>query len=243
MPKRKASFNAIARMITLLSDEEQLALVDNPGALKVWTHELLSDQRENEFVRPLSDREAIEILPNLEQHVPRCRQLANEMDFRGKVFWRVKAGCTLKHHVPKLGPCHNDLKYIQNVNFNDEPTQDAVVFWSPRLMPGSVNRNVQEQMELLQETRKRLNLPPYWFSFFGPASLNAALILAEYKQSGKRVPLDRHWARTDSRRSDVHRLSLGDFGEHGLVCDDWDWDDRRGDRIGCFALGVETLGS
>lgn len=34
--------------------------------------------------------------------------------------------------------------------------------------------------------------------------------------------------------ADGDRLNLGNFGENGLNCDNWNWDENRNDNLGCF---------
>lgn len=153
------------------------------------------------------------------------------------VCYTVRAGFTLKQHAPKFGPCEKGFSYLQDWNFNDEPTKDSLVFWIPRLVPGSTSKSKDAQMRLLGEIRARNELPAHHLT-----SLVAGLILVHYKTTGERVPLDRLWVRTDTCCADGCRLCLGRFGESGLDCGRWSFDGYASDYVGVFALGVETLG-
>lgn len=156
--------------------------------------------------------------------------------------YRVVNGFTLKTHAPKAGPCRENFQYLQNWNFEDKPTTDCLVFWIPRLVPGSTAKTVDEQKTLLAEFRNRLDLPKHHCSSFGSVALLSGLILAHQKATEEQVPLNGLWTRTDSCNSGGHRLVL--FWDSGdLCCGDWDWNGDRDDYLGVFALGVETLGS
>lgn len=172
------------------------------------------------------------------------RRLATEwgVSITTPLCYRVSAGFTLKDHAPKNGPCYKNFSYLQDWNFSDEPTQEGVVFWIPRIVPGSVKKNVSKQMAHLAALRQRVELPAHHLASFGSVALLAGLILAHYKATGERVPFDRYWVRTDTCYAGGSRLGLGSFDEYGLSCDNWDWDGDAGGYLGVFALGVE-LGS
>ncbi len=156
--------------------------------------------------------------------------------------YRVFKGYTLKEHAPKAGPCYKNFQYLQNWNFNDEPTQDCLVFWIPRLVPGSTGKTVDEQKIHLVKFGQRLELPTHHCSSFGSAALLSGMILAHYKATGEQVPLNGLWTRTDSCDADGGRLFLF-WLPGGLLCVCWDWVGGRDGSLGCFALGVETLRS
>lgn len=153
----------------------------------------------------------------------------------------VVSGFTLKHHAPKAGPCHENFQYLQSWNFPDEPTQECVVFWIPRLVPESTGKDVDEQRHHLAKFCERLALPAHHCTSFGDVALIAGLILAHHKATGEKVPLDGLWARTNTCSADGHRLLLGWLSD-ALLCVRWYWDGARA-VIGVFALGVEALGS
>jgi hypothetical protein len=94
-------------------------------------------------------------------------------------------------------------------------------------------------MDGFAKLRQRFSLPEHHLTSFGSASLDSGLILAHFKRTGDRVPLNGDWARTDSFLSDGDRLSLGDFDALGLNCDSLRWDGHRGPDSSCFPLGVE----
>lgn len=187
-----------------------------------------------EFVTPLT------VVPKkLQATHKKWQKLAKSWDYSGPVAWRVKAGFTLKKHAPLVGPCYERFAYLQDWQFEDEPTTDSIVFWIPRLVPESTSKNVDEQRELLSALRTRLELPEHHLNGFGSVALVAGLILAHFKRVGETVPLDRLWVRTDTRDSGGYRLNLGYFDGCGLYCNGWVFGGRRGDGLGAFALGVE----
>lgn len=195
---------------------------------------LLSDDEVTEFRTPKYGRvEAETILKNE-------RRLAQDHGC-DPVFYRVKAGFTLRHHAPKLGPCYQNFEYLQKWKFEDRPTEDALVFWTPRVLNQSTSKNVYKQRVLLTETRKLYELPEHHLTSFGSPSLLACLILAHFKATGERVPLDKLWVRTDIFRPAGGRLDLGGFdSSYGLDCYDWGGK-RQFDHLGVFALGMEKL--
>ena len=156
--------------------------------------------------------------------------------------YMVRVGFTLKQHAPKAGPCYDDFRYLQGWNFQDEPTQDSLVFWIPMLVPGSTSKTKAQQLQLLGELRSVHGLPSHHLTSFGSAALLAGLILAHHRATGEQVPDGGLWTRTDICRADGCRLRLSWDGD-ALYCVIWIWGDERDGRIGGFALGVEALGS
>jgi hypothetical protein len=238
MKRRKASARAVAAMVMEMSDEELLAMVDHGPEVRDFLANLVEKSAEGAFVTYMSDEELVEQFPQYADFIPKYRRLAADLGYSGPVAWRVRAGFTLKEHAPKSGPCYENFGYLRDWEFEDKPTRDCLVFWIPRLFPKSTAKDVDEQMELLSKTRERFELPEHHLSSLGSVALNTALILAEHKRSGDRVPLDRYYIRTDTRDSDGYRLRLGLFGGSGLDCGHWVWDDHRNDNLGCFALMV-----
>jgi len=162
--------------------------------------------------------------------------------YHGSPFWTSRAGFTLKSHALKLGPCYNGFQNIQGWDFGDKPTADSVLFCPPRLVPDSLNRNVDKQMALLAKLQEKFGLPAYFFNSFGEPSTLSGIILTNYNQTGERIPLGGLWARTNARlRDSGNRVDLGNFHRAGLYCDDWSWDDAVS-VLGCLALGVVDLG-
>ena len=233
---RKASFNGLAAVLMGLSEEERLALVDYPEELKKFAGDLVIQIVQNTFFIPLSDHD---VAKELAETTLNWRKLAAEMGYTGPVVWKVKEGFTLKAHAPKAGPCYENFQYLQEWNIkNDEPTKNSLAFWVPRLVQGSKNRYMNEQIAILGELRRRFNLPKHHLSCFGNLSLDSGLILAHFKRTGERTPLNGEWARTDSFLSFVDQLGLG-FEAGGLRGDGLL---RSGDYVqvvGCFPLGVE----
>ncbi len=251
MRERVASWDGMVNAIQLLTPEEKVAWMDNPGVLKKVAAGLYRRQVRNTFFIYLSDEEAVRWFVEKERYVPaeavrivkEWRQIAASLGYTGPVAILVRAGFTLKTHAPVAGPCYEKFGYLQDWELkNDEPTPDALVFFVPRLVANSTRKNKDEQLQLLAELRQAHSLPEHHLSNFGSAALVSGLILSHFKRIGERVPLDCNWVRTDTMRSDDWRLLLGYFGDSGLCCRDWYYnDDGRYDDLGCFALGVEKL--
>lgn len=155
--------------------------------------------------------------------------------------YRVRDGFSFKTHAPKAGPCYENLRYLKKWKFEDKPTTDCLVFWVPRLINGSNAKTVDGQKRLLSDLRQELELPEHHFSGFGQVSLVSGLILAHFKATAERIPVDMLCARTDTCCADGRRLFLGLFDEHGLDCGYWGWDGDCGGDFGVFALGIEPL--
>lgn len=258
---RKASFVSVARVLSDLSDEELAAVVEKPELLKQFAAKLLADLMANTYVVALSDDEVVKLLVKNQKfpdgdplYVAKLRQLAeysarklvaswrklaSDHGYTGPIAWQVRAGFTLKSHAPQAGPCYEQFGYLQDWELkNDEPTVDSIVFWVPRLLEGSVSKNVEEQKAFMTDVRVRYELPEHHMSSFGSAALMAGLVLAHFKRTGERTPLRNFYARSDTFHAGGNRLDLGNFDENGLSCDGWD-DGARGAFLGVFPLGVE----
>jgi hypothetical protein len=122
---------------------------------------------------------------------------------------------------------------------DDEPTPSAIVFFIPRLLDNSTAKTVEEQKLILAETRQKYGLLEHHLASFGSAAMLTGLILAHFKRTVERTPVNCYWARTDTLREDGGRLDVGGFDEHGLRCNGWDWGGSRDDVLGVFAMGVE----
>ncbi len=236
MKERKASWRSIVAMLGDLDEPELLALADNPQEVGKLARELVSRAVESIFFTPVSDKD---LALELRETAVKWRRLASELGYTGPIAWKVKAGFTLKQHAKAAGPCYENWCYLENWELrNDEPTKDSIVFWIPRLLPNSTAKTVDEQMKFLSDLRARYDLPASHLASFGSAALLSGLILAHFKITGERVPLDQYWVRTDTLDSGGRRMNLGFFGGQGLFCDCCDWGVRRDVILGCFALGV-----
>lgn len=221
------------------SNDELRAILAKDSSLPQQIIALLKSKIETNFVSALG----VDAIPeNLKPLALKWRALATKLGYDGPVAWRVRAGFTLKQHASNAGPCYQGFQYLQDWKFKDEPTRDTIVFWIPRFVPDSLNKNVSQQMALLANLRREFCLSETHLASFGSPALLAALILAYFKATGERVPLDCLWARTDICYSDGLRLTLGHFDEDGLHCASWSWDDVGYSDLGAFALGVEALG-
>jgi len=188
--------------------------------------------------RPLKDEE---VPARLQWLVVIWRQIAKVLGYDGPVAWLVPKGFTFKKHAPKLGPCREDFRYLQEWNFPDDPTERVLAFWIPRVIPESNYKNVSEHLSFLGEWRNRFGLPAHHLSGFGKVGLLAGLILCHFKHSQEKVPFSGQWVRTDTLAVGRNRLNLGDFSG-SLDCEHWHWDDEdRYEDLWAFALGVESL--
>lgn len=232
---------AQASLVLALGEELLLAITDSSNLQRVqrFASALVKRAARNTFATPLGDDEVSEKFKGL---VALWRKLAAELGYTGPVAWQVRAGFTLKQHAPLAGRCIQNFTYMKDWAFqNDEPTKEGFVFWIPRLLDSSTSKDVTAQKQLLVQVRTRLQLPAHHLASFGSAALLSALILAHFKRTGERVPIEGLWARTNTLRVSGDRLLLG-FHSVGLHCDSWD-DSDADDHVGAFPLGVEALGA
>lgn len=233
----KPSFVSVANLLSNLNDAELAILVNNPQKLKELAVKLVSEDVESTYFVPIADKD---VPKTLKENTVKWRKKASDLSYTGPVVWRVREGFSLKDHAPNAGPCWQAFEYLKSwVLKNDEPTKSCYVYFIPRLIEGSTGKNVDEQMALMAETRKRYGLPEHHLSTFGSAAMLTGLVLAHHKRTGEKTPLNQLWARTDTLREDGDRLNVGLFDALGLRCGDYDWDDHRGDGLGAFPLGAE----
>jgi len=198
-------------------------------------------QPSSDYFLPFADKDIPEPhQPTLAKYRAEARQ--QKVPDSVPLCYRVSAGFTLKEHAPQAGPCYQNFEYLQDWSFQDQPTRDSLVFWIPRIVPRSVKKNVSEQMEHLAKLRAKMELPAHHLDSFGNVAVVSGLVLAHFKATGERVPLDNYWVRTDTCLAGGRRLGLG-WLEDSLGCGRWGWGDERYDDLGAFALGVEALGS
>ena len=239
MTDRKASVSALLDVLNDLSEEERLALTDNPGRVKEFLAALVQEEIANTFAIPLSDSKMLEQFPQFADRLAPWRKLTALMGYTGSVVWLIKQGFTLKKHASLVGPCYKNLQYLQNWNFSDNPTDDCLVFWVPRLAENSTGKNIKEMEAHRAELKKRYELPGDHATTFGSIQLQFALILAHFKRTGKQVPLNCLYMASDTL-NDGPRLIAGDFGGYGLRCGDWG--ESSYDDVGFVLLGVEKFG-
>lgn len=151
------------------------------------------------------------------------------------------ADFTLKGDVPKIGPCREDFKYLQDWNFADTLTMEALVFWLPCPLSSNPAKTRIGHLELLVEVREHYNLPSHHLVGFGQASLVAGLVLAHYLATDERMLLSGRYVRTDTLISGDLQLSLGNFSASGLDCVYWDGFDESFDQLQVLALGIESI--
>jgi len=197
-------------------------------------------EEQPEYVTPILDADVPE---RYRATLAKYRKLATDHGVlvTTAVAYRVKAGFTLKAHVHKAGPISGKYQYMQG--FPDDATSDGIVFWIPCVLNGSTSKTRDRQAELLSNLRTSLELPAHHMSGFGNVGLVTGLILAHYKATGERIPLNQYWVRTDTCNAGGIRLRLGCFDSAGLRCDSWSLDSLGIADIGVFALGVEALGN
>lgn len=166
-----------------------------------------------------------------------------EFGWDNEIFYSVKPpGFDWQTHAPQIGPCYNNWKSASQWQLkNWAATITSLVFWLPHLVSESRGKTAANQMKLLAASKEKYRLPDWCLNGFGSASYNTLLILEFFHRTGKRVPDNYYWIRTDTLHSDGFRLDLGSFGGDGLDCGVWDWgDDERG-YLGCFPSGVLPL--
>lgn len=241
MAERRASAIALVAMLKDLSDEEMLALTDNPGEVKKLGGELVAKEIANTFAVSLSDVEVQEKYPQFADRLDPWRKLAALMGYTGHVVWLVKQGFTLEY-APFAGFCRKSFDYLknqpQNQNFNDDPTKDSLVFWVPRLAENSTLKNSWVMEKYRSELKKRYKLPGDHATYFGSIQLQFALILAHFKRTGERVPLKRLHMVSDTLYIG-YRLIAGNFDALGLDCSRWD--EYSNGNVGFTLLGIEPL--
>jgi hypothetical protein len=245
-----SSLEALIHLRGEISDGAWEALLSNVAKTKAFAEQLEREEVENTFFVAMSDPEAIECLvrekgwerERATKVVELWRAVAAFLGYTGPICWRVKPGFTLKQHSPLAGPCYDQFKYLQDWSLpNDAPTGNWIVFYVPKLVPGSTSKTVEEQVVLRDAFRVEHNLPENHMTGFGPACVHTGVLLARCKKTGIRE-LPNTYTRSDTLYSDGARLSVGRFGELGLSCLSW-WDDRRNDYFGFVPLGVEELPS
>lgn len=234
----KASYVSVAAALATLSDDELSAIAEDPQDFKEYAAARVAKIAANTFVVSLGDNEVPE---QYREAAAKWRKYAASVGYTGPVAWQVKEGFTLKSNAPKAGPCYDNFAYLQDWELrNDEATVASVVFWVPVLAENSTGLSVAKMEERRAELRQNHGLPENHCASFGSAALLCALILAHFKRTGKRVPLNCNYAASDTLCAVGFRLLPGNFGEDGLDCSYWD-EDSVG-VVGFFLLGVEALG-
>ncbi|OGL88583.1 hypothetical protein A3H75_00360 [Candidatus Uhrbacteria bacterium RIFCSPLOWO2_02_FULL_51_9] len=248
--QRNTSYVSVAAALAGLTEDQLSAIAGMPERLKEFAAGLAAEIVQNTFVFHLSDVEAIAALVSEKGYasekalgiVTQWRKYATAMGYNGPVAWRIREGFMLKQHAPQAGPTFRKLTYLQDCQIkNDEPTKSAIVFWVPRLAEGSLCQNVKKMEELRTELRKRYELPENHGTSLGSIALLFALILAHFKRTGERVPLQSLNAASDTFHVGGLRLIAGSFDGYGLSCGDWI--EFGNGRVGFFLLGVEILGT
>lgn len=198
-----------------------------------------------DYVTPLWDHEVHAQFPQFAEALTAWRNYFLSV-FRetGPVAWRVRAGFTLLNQAPKAGPCYDNLDYVRSWSIMDAPpTNDGLVFWVPRLAPGSKVSTADDMAELRQYLRKQFGLPSHHCTGFGSIPLIFALILAHFNRTHGRTPAELDYAVSDSYIAGGHRrLIAGNFGNAGLTCAAWNVANPYC-GVGFFLLGVEPLGT
>ncbi|MBI2551064.1 hypothetical protein HYV73_01835 [Candidatus Uhrbacteria bacterium] len=201
-----------------------------------WLAEQPKTMELEPYFTPLKDED---VPAERQAELAAYRKLATEHGVPANVpvCYRVRVGFTVKGRASQFGPCYDKFGYLKDWNFPDEPTVDCLVFWIPRLLKESADKTKDQQLALLAELRQTLGLPEGHMSGFGKASLVVGLVLAHFKETGERAPLDKLSVRTDTCVSGCDRLVVGRFGESGLDVNRWHGGPAS-DGLGVFALGV-----
>jgi len=248
MENRKgATARALLEALKGLSDDQLLIFTKEIGKVRKYLGELVVEERRRIFVNPISDDCLRGNFPQFAGHLSSWRGLAIRLDYRGPVVWSVRKGFTLKINAPLAGPCHYNLDYLQDWPFVDTPTEDALVFWVPRLAPNSTNMMLEEMKIYCKALQVSLKMPANHCDRFGSIGLLFGLILAHQRRTGEWA-LSTSTSASDTMRSDGFRLTAGkgwnDLGgtccDTGLCCDTW-CDSVRKKEVGFFLLGIERL--
>ncbi len=235
----KTTAKALLAALGILTEEEMKEWTEGPGEVKDFLAARVAEKMANTFCVSLSDNELQQQFPQFADRLVPWRKLAALMGYTGHIVWLVKQGFTLKKHAPLVGPCYDNLGYLQDWNFDDNPTDDCLVFWVPRLAENSTGKNIKAMEAHRAELKKRYELPGDHATYFGSIQLQFALILAHFKRTGERVPLNFLYMASDSLSADGSRLIAGHFGDFGLHCHYWGGNGC--DDIGFVLLGVEKL--
>ncbi|MFA6593760.1 MAG: hypothetical protein WCT16_00735 [Candidatus Buchananbacteria bacterium] len=238
MKRVKATASALLAALGILTDEEMIALTNAPGKVKKFLAALVQEEIANTFAVPLSDAEVQEKYPQFADRLAPWRKLAALKGYTGPVVWLVKQGFTLAK-APLVGPCYENLDCLQGCDFSFYPTDDCLVFWVPRLAENSTRKNIRAMEKHRAELKKRYKLPGDHATTFGSIQLQFALILAHFKHTGERVPLNHLYMASDTLPGNG-RLIAGSFGITGL--DLRHWPEYGLSNLGFVLLGVEKLG-
>ena len=246
---KQVSFDCVVNWWKGLTDPQKSAFAADPAQVSAFLDARGKEIAESTFVICLSDPEAIKLLvkqkkctlEQAEAMVKPWRKYASDRGYNGPVAWKIRQGFTLKTNAPLVGPCYDDLNYLQSWNFPDVPTEDVLVFWVPRLAEQSTGKTAEQMQVHRASERQAHNLPANHCDRFGSIGLLFALILAHFKRTGERVPLNYFYAASDTLHAVGDRLLAGDFRGSGLYCRWWDGSVGSG-FFGFFLLGVEKLG-
>lgn len=232
----------------------QVAVIDKLSEIQKWC-------------RPVSDEEAIRLISGntkedgqLAGHPYRTAPQSNvsaeagqaaaslrrfakeEFSWDSEIFYSVKPGFDWQTQAPQIGPCYNNWKSASQWRLkNWTATVTSLVFWLPRLVSESREKTAANQMKLLAANKEKYRLPDWCLNGFGSASYNVLLILEHFHRTGKQVPDNYYWIRSDTLHSDDFCLIFGFFGEDGLLCRGWGWDGVEFGGLGCFPSGVLPL--
>ena len=157
------------------------------------------------FFMPISDKQATTILTEkygeaeARRIVDAWRSMAKDMKYPGKIAFRVLWGFIFRKHAPSLGPCFNGLKQTQQDDLrNDESTENSVLFFIPKVLEESRDKNETEQRKLLSDLRIKYNLPSHHLGGFGQVGYLVGVILTLLKITGDYVVPEKHTVRTDT---------------------------------------------
>lgn len=197
-----------------------------------------------------------EVLPRLrESHRIGDARIFRFIDEGGCIAYQVRAGFTMKEHGARAQNTYDWGDIVVHRDFDDAPTQDAIVFWIPCPIPGAFSRNVEEKLAILAGIREEVGLSRQHLNCFGSGSLITLLILTYFETTGRvHLPMG-FYAVTDTMvRSSpkvVNQMALGGWTGDGLAGIDQkpglmqssvNPEERSsGHDVGCYALGVELL--
>ncbi|MDP2684353.1 MAG: hypothetical protein Q8P20_04805, partial [bacterium] len=131
-----------------------------------------AEEEQELYVLPIQDAD---VPAEHQDTVRKYRALAKEWGVPDvhAVCYLVREGFALKLHAAKAGPCYRDFNDLQSWNFQDDPTQGCLMFWIPRVVPGSLEKNLEHQRRLLGKIAKKAKLPNGHLQNLGSVALDA----------------------------------------------------------------------
>lgn len=139
-----------------------------------------------------------EVSDRFDSLVRKYRSLARELEVLDTVavFYHVPAGFTLIKSAPLAGPCYKNFEHFKSWGIEDEPTEEGLMFFIPRVIPETVGKNLDRQQAILDRLRNDMRLSADHM-VIGKANYLTGAILAHYAATGECILQDA-WVRTST---------------------------------------------